>query len=148
MSVETALYTVLAAAIDDAEEDDALFESELHATLYERITKPFGVRIGDADFDLSPAPGGPIEEFDILGMIQIYARADSEDPEQLTAAREKVRLMAIAVAQVLFDDVTLGGMVHDSRILGGTRGWANVQTVRHAVAELHLIANETGVVEG
>lgn len=147
MSVETALYTVLAAAIAAAEPGDPLFEAEVHATLYERITKPFGVRIGDASFDLSPAPGGAIEEFDILGMVQIFARADSDNPAVITAARERVREMVIAVAQLLFDDVTLGGEVNDSRILGGQRGWANVQTIRHSVAELHLIANETGAVE-
>ena len=147
MSVETGLYNTLETAIADAEEGDALFDAELHNTLYERITKEYGVRIGDANFDLSPAPGGAIEEWDVLGMIQIFAQA-GEDPAKQIAAREKVRALVIAVAQVLFDNVTLGGAVNDSRILGGQRGWANVQTVRHAVADLHLIANETGALGG
>ena len=147
MSVETALYEVLAAAIEAAEEDTPLFAAELHATLYDRISKPFGVRIGDGSFDLAPGPGGEIAEFDVLATVQIFARADSETPAVITAAREKVRDLVIAVAQVLFDDVTLGGAVNDSRILGGQRGWANVQSVRHAVAELHLIADESGATE-
>lgn len=146
MSVESALYTVLAAAIAAAEDGDALFEAELHATMYEEITRPFGVRIGDASFDLSPGPGGAVQEFDVLGMLQIFARVDAPEPALIIAAREKVRAIVIAVAQVLFDDenVTLGGEVNDSRILGGQCGWANVGTVRHSVATLHLIANETG----
>jgi hypothetical protein len=147
MSAETAMYTVLAATIAAAGEDEALFESELHQTLYERITKPFGVRVGDAHFDLSPGPGGPVDEFDLISKVQIFARpSDAENPQAQIDAREKVRAMTIAVAEVLTVDPTLSGAINDCRILGAHRGWANVQGVRHAVAELVWIANETGQV--
>lgn len=142
VSVEAAVHSALAAAIAAAEAGDALFEAELHETLYEPITKPFGVRVGDASSDLEPASGGAVEEFDVLGMVQVFARAAKDS--EVTAAREKVRALTIAVAQLFFDDTTLGGAVSDSRVLGGQRGWASVKTVRHAVATLHLIANETG----
>lgn len=144
MSIESAIYTVLAAAIAAAADDDALFEAELHDTMYEEITKPFGVRIGDAAFDLAPGPGGVVEEYDVLGKVQIFARVENDTPEAKAAAREKVRAIGLRVAGVLFENVTLGGETNDSRILGGQRDWANVQTVKHAVQMLYLIANETG----
>lgn len=146
-SLETALYTVLAAAIEAAEEDETLFEVELLATVYEPVTEARAIRIGDTNADFAPASGGAVEEWDVLGRIEILSRPTDETPEDFIAAREDVRSMSIVVAQVLFDNPTLSGGVSDSRILGGTRGWGNLKTQRYAAANLHLIANETGAVE-
>jgi len=144
VSVETAIYTALAAAIAAAAEGEALFAAELHNTIYEPITKPFGLRVGDTNCDLAPGPGGPVEEWDVLGMVQIFALVNGDTAEAQIAAREKVRALGLKTAEVLLADTTLGHTVNDSRILGGERGWANVQGSRYAAAHLHLIANETG----
>lgn len=143
-SLETALYTVLNAAIAAAEDGDVLFKAELHQTVYEPITKTFGVRIGDTNCDLAPGPGGAIDEWDILGVVQLFARVEDDTAAAVIAAREKVRALEMAVSQVLVDDPTLGNAINDCRILGGERGWGNVQGQRHAAANIHVIANETG----
>lgn len=145
-SLESALFTTLAAVIEAAEEDDPLFEVELLATVYDVPTKARVIRIGDSNSDLAPQSGGEVDEYDVLSRLEILSRVEDETSEAYIAAREDVRAMTFAVAQVLFDNPTLSNQIHDSRILGGTRGWGNLKTVRHAAANLHLIANETGAV--
>jgi hypothetical protein len=147
-SLESALYTVLAASIDAAEEDAPLFEVELLATVYEPVTQARAIRIGDSNSDFAPASGGAVEEWDVLSRIEILSRPEGETPEAYIAARENVRAMTIAVAQALFDNPTLSGGVGDSRILGGLRGWGSLNTQRTAVANLHVIGNETGAALG
>ena len=146
-SFESALYTTIAAAIDVAEEGGALFEVELLATVYEPVNEARAIRIGDTNADFAPASGGVVEEWDVLGRIEILSRPADDTPEAFIAAREDVRNLSLAVAQILFDNPTLSGGVSDSRILGGTRGWGNLKTQRHAAANLHLIANETGAAQ-
>jgi hypothetical protein len=143
-SLETALYTVLLAAIEGAQEEDVLFGVEVLATVYDVPSKPRAIRIGDTNFDLSPVSGGAVEEFDVLGRVEILSPPEGDAPEDFVAAREDRRNMTLAVAQVLFDNPTLGGGVHDSRILGGVGGWGNLKGQRTAVANVHVIANETG----
>jgi hypothetical protein len=148
-SLESALYTVLAAAIAAAvaDEDNALHGVALHQSPYEAYPENYGIRIGDSNCDLAPGPDGPVEEWDVIGRLECFAKVvNADSASELVAARAKVRAMGIAVAEVLIADPTLGGGVHDSRILGGERGWPNVQTERRAGMHLHIIANETGAV--
>jgi len=147
MSVETGLYMALAAAIESAVAGEPLFEVELMATVYAVPLKPRAIRIGDTNADLAPGPGGSVEELDVLGKVEILSQVTDDTPEAYISAREDVRAMEIATAQVFIDDPTMAGAVNDSRILGGTRGWGNLKGSRHAVAELYVIANQTGAVQ-
>ena len=147
ISIETALFNALKAAIEAAEEDDPLFEVELKSSIYDPFSETKVIRIGDSNADLAPESGGAVQEFDVLGQVEILAKPGGDSPDDYNDAREMVRLMTIAVAQVLVDDPTLNGGVHDSRILGGVRAWGNYKGQRHAAAKLNLIANETGAVE-
>jgi hypothetical protein len=143
-NLETALYLIAKAAIDAAAEDAALFQVELLSTVYAPATKARAIRIGDSNADYSPLSGGQIEEFDVLGNLEILSRPEDDTPDAYVAAREDARAIALALAKVLFDDGTLGGRVQDSRILGGVSGWGSVKTQVHRIVRLHLIANETG----
>jgi hypothetical protein len=143
-SLETALYEVLKAAIDAAAGGDTLFEVELLASVYDPATTGRAIRIGDSNFDLAPAPGGAMEELDVLGNVEILSRPEDDTPAAFVAAREDGRVLALAVGQALFDDPTLGGRVQDSRILGGVAGWGSLRTEKYRVVRLHVIGNETG----
>ncbi len=145
MSIETAIYGALAAAIAAAEDGDPLFEAELHDTLYARVSKLHGVRVGDVDAELAPSPGGDVvEEFNATLILQCFARVQGETAAARAAARDKATTIAHDVAKIFFDDPTLEGNVRDAIVAGLTRGWATVQSTPYAVAVVHLAVNETG----
>jgi hypothetical protein len=143
-NLETALYLVVKAAIDAAEEGDALFGVELLKTVYEPATTRRAIRIGDSNADYSPLSGGQIEEFDVIGNLEILSQPEDDSGDAFVAVREDARALALSVAQLVFDDVTLGDRVQDSRILGGVSGWGNLRAQVHRIVRLHVIANETG----
>ena len=140
-SLESELYEFAAAAIAVAVEGNALFQVELLPSVYDPAMTARAIRIGDSNFDLAPAAGGAMEEFDVLGSLEVLSMPSDDD---YVAAREDARLIALALGQILKDDPTLGSRVHDSRLLGGVAGWGSLKTQRYRVVRLHMIANETG----
>lgn len=145
MSIENAIYEELDSAIENAENTSALFDAELHDTLYARVTKPFGVRIGDVDAELAPSAGGAeVEEFNAGLPIQCFARVQGDTASARAAARNKVTAIAHEVANIFFNDPTLTGKVRDAIVIGVERGWAQVQAAPYAVAVLSVLVNGTG----
>lgn len=143
--IETAIYNVLKQAIEDAPETAALHGAELHDTLYARVSKPYGVRIGDVGAALAPMRGGTeVGEFDAALPLQCFARVQGDTVTARVTARDKARSLAHAVAKIFFDDPMLQGQVRDARALEVVNGWAQVQATPHAVAVLTVLVNETG----
>jgi hypothetical protein len=143
-NIRGALYAVAKAAVDAAVEGNTLFGVQLPLTVYDPATQMRAIRIGDWNADIAPGPGGVVEGWDILGKLEILSQPADETPEAMLAAEDDVWAITLAVAQLLVNDPTMGGRLHDSRILGGLVGWGSLKTVRHAVSNLNLIANETG----
>lgn len=145
MSIETAIHDAIKVAIEAAVDGDALYDAELHDTLYARVTKLFGVRVGDVEASVAPTPGGEkVEEFDATLPLQSFARVQGDTAEARATAREQARGIARAVAKIFFDDPTLGGRVRDSLVVGLKCGWGQVQAAPYAVAVLMVLVNGTG----
>ena len=145
MGIEGAIYDTFDAAIGAAVAGAALNEAELHDTLYARITRPFGLRIGDVEASLAPLPGGAgVGEFDATVPIQCFSKVLADTAAARAAARDKATALAHAAAQIFFDDTTLGGRVRDSLVVDLRRGWAQVQAAPYAVAVLMVLVNSTG----
>jgi hypothetical protein len=145
MNVETAIFEVLEAAIAGAADTDALFEAELHDTLYAPVTKLYGIRIGNVDADLAPMPGvAEVGEFNAGLLLQCFAQVQGVTADARRAARDKATALAHAVALIIFGDPSLGGRVRDLAEVHVHRGWAQVKATPYAVAVLTATANDNG----
>lgn len=147
MSPESAIYEHLKTAITAAASGDSLFEVELHPTVYSRITKQSGVRIGNCESDLAPHYDDQgeqiVKDFNAVIPVEMFAKVENEDdPESFVVARERVRTVQLAVAARIFDDSSLSGGVCDVQIVSGFRGWAKIQTNSYAVSILQLLINQ------
>ncbi|MCV4615455.1 hypothetical protein OFM04_36700, partial [Escherichia coli] len=78
-------------------------------------------------------PGGDVSEFNAKTMLQIMAFADSSATESSKiTARERVRRLALEVAQLIYSEQDLGGRRCDVKILKTFRGWSKIQTRLYA----------------
>ncbi len=144
-AIEDHAHDFVEGALEAAVDGDPLHEAELHDTLYRRITKPFGIRIGDGESSLTPSSGAEeILEHDGEVPIVIYSRVEGPDRRDRKAARSRMLDVAKAVAKLFLNDPTMGGRVNDSRVTKCLRGWDEFETIPYSVANMSLLVNETG----
>jgi hypothetical protein len=144
-AIEDHVYDFIAEAIDAAEPGDAFFEAELHDTVYRRIEKEFGVRVGDGESELAPSPGdAEILEFDGTVPLVVFSLVTGADRSDRKAARARMLRVAKAVAKLFLEDPTMSNRVNDSRVTRCPRGWDSIESKPYSVANLHLLVNETG----
>jgi len=144
-AIEDHAYDFLKERIAAAVSGDAGYGAELHDTVYRRIEKTFGIRIGDADSDLEPNPGATeMEEFDGHMPLVIFSLVEGSDRSDRKAARSRMIALAKWVGKQFIDDPTMGGRVNDSRIKRWPRGWDSIESKPYSVANARLLVNETG----
>ena len=140
MSPEKALHEFLTEAVQAATHPSPLAGGVVvHETRYEVIKDELGIRIGDATSQIGPR-AGETKEFNSEIMLEIFARVD----DSKAAARDKVREIALAVAEKIQGDSNLDGRVCDCLVRLGSRGWARVATTPYAVQVLNLIVDPFG----
>ena len=146
MTIEDAVFDYLGAAISAAPNGTALYQAELHGTVYEKIKKNFGVRVGDCESDVAPlAGGGAAEEFDASLIVVIFARVEGADKSARRPARNKAREMMLAVAKLFQDDPSMGGRVRDSLVGRCARGFDSLTNAdEYAVVNMPLLVNMSG----
>lgn len=146
MTIEDAIYEYVNGAVTAAAEESPLHEAEVHETVHERITKDYGIRIGDCDSDLAPLAGGEaMEEFDAYIVVVIFWRVAGADKSERRPARDKARALALATAKLFFDDPTMGGRVRDSMVDTCVRGFDSVTDAdEYAVVNMPLWVNMSG----
>jgi hypothetical protein len=152
--IEALVYDFLAAAILAAadDEDDPLFDAELHRHVYQKFDdkKWFGIRIGNGASDLAPNPGATeVEEFDGSVLLVIFARIKKPDHSDVETPRTKAFAVAKEVARLFIaeDPVhgpTMGQRVNDARVLRGIRDFGEWNSSLYAVCQLPLLINDTG----
>lgn len=148
-AIEDHIHDYLEDAIEAADEQSVLFGAELHDTVYRSIKKKFGIRVGNGESDLAPTPGGAqVAEFDGAVPLVVYALVEGPDRSDRKAARSRVLEMSKAIAQLFFNDPTMGGRVSDSRVTKFPRGWDAFDSSPYAVANPLVLVNETGAVGG
>ena len=145
MTIEDAIFEFIEAAVAAAQEGEPLFKAEVHDTVYQRIKQDYGVRVGDCESDLAPAPGAAeVQEFDTELTLIFYARVAGADKSNRKAARNQVRELALAVAKLIFDDPSIGGQVFDCLPGKLRRGYDSITDAdEYAVANLPLRINQT-----
>jgi hypothetical protein len=146
VTVEDAIFEYINAAVTAAPEGSALHGAEVHETIYETITKDYGIRIGDCDSELAPLAGGEaIQEFDAYVVVVIFWRVEGADKSERRPARNKARALALATAKLFFDDQTMGGRVRDSMVDTCVRGYDSVTDAdEYAVVNMPLWVNMSG----
>lgn len=146
MTIEDSVYDYIEAARDAAIEGDALYQAELHDTVYQTIQQDYGVRIGDCESQPSPLPGGlAMEEFDADLVVVCFARVAGPDKTDRRAARNQARGLMLAVAKLFYDDLSMGGRVRDALVGRCKRGWdSSTEDDEYAVVNIPLIVNRTG----
>jgi hypothetical protein len=146
VTIEDAIFEYVDAAVTAAQEGSALYLAELHGTVYESMTKDYGIRIGDCESDLAPLAGGEaMEEFDALVTIVIFWRVVGADKSARRPARDNARALALATAKLFFDDPTMGGRVRDSLVGTCVRGYDSIEGAdEYAVVNMPLLVNMSG----
>lgn len=147
-AIEDDVFDFLEEGAAAAVEGEPLFGAELHDTVYRPITKPYGVRVGDCDSDLTPSvEAEEVLEFDVDLSIIIYSLVEGPDRRDRKAARARMVKLKKAVAKRFFDDPSMGGRVADSRIAKSQHGWDQWDSKPYAVGNLVLLVNETGAAQ-
>lgn len=145
MTIEDAIDEFIAEAIDAAQEGDTLFGVDLHDTVYLKITKDDGVRIGDCESSVALKAGGEPEEFDADVTLVFYSRVVGQDKSNRKSARNKARAIALSVAGLLLNDSSMGGRVRDCIIGRLKRGYDSLTDAdSYAVGNLPITVNATG----
>ena len=145
MSIEDAIDEFIEEAINAAQAGDPLHGADLHDTVYLKITKDYGVRIGDCESSISLLPGGGAEEFDADVTLVFYSRVIGQDKSQRKAARNQARSLALAVASLFLIDPSMGGRVRDCILGRLKRGYDSLADAdSYAVGNLPLTVNFTG----
>jgi hypothetical protein len=98
--VEILLFDFLTDAIAAAAADSVIAGLELHDTIWQKITKPRGVRISDAVGDLAPGPGGDLQEFDVTVIVTCYSRVQGKEKKERQPALVDLFAIQKAIAQV------------------------------------------------
>ena len=124
--------------------DGVLFKLELHDTLFKKIETANGIRIGDAQSDLSVNHEDEIQEYDGQLMLVIYSQILDKNKTERRAARKLCVDIAKAVAKLFIDDEKMRNRVCRSRTLTAIRGYDSINSKPYAVINLPLIINETG----
>jgi hypothetical protein len=138
---EILLFDFLTDRIAAAAADSVLAGLELHDTIWQKITKPRGVRISDAVGDLAPGPGGDMREFDVTVIITCFSRITGKEKKERQPALIDVFGIQKAIAQELRNDSSLGGRVCDSLMTKGGRGYDKYDEGVFAVTNTPLIIN-------
>ena len=87
------------------------------------------IRVGNCKSEFTPGQGGIVEEIEADTHLQLLVKVDDkEKPETYVTAREIVRAIALDVAQIIYDDLSLGGRDCSTILKRGFRGWSTVQT--------------------
>jgi hypothetical protein len=146
VTIENAIYDYIHGAVEAAADGSALFAAEVHGTVYESITKDYGIRVGDCESELAPLAGGEaMEEFDAVVVIVIFWRVVGADKSARRPARAKARALALETAQLFFADPTMGGRVRDSLVGTCVRGYDSVEGAdEYAVVNMPLLVNMSG----
>jgi hypothetical protein len=105
---EILLFDFLTDRITAAAADSVLAELELHDTIWQKITKPRGVRISEAVGDLAPGPGGDMREFDVTVIITCFSRITGKEKKERQPALIDVFGIQKAIAQELRNDSSFG----------------------------------------
>jgi hypothetical protein len=145
VTIEDIVVTAIETAVAAAGSGTPLYQAEVHDTVYLRITKGYGIRIGDCTSDLAPSPGDTqLEEFNAELMLVFYARIAGAEKSDRKAARNQVRELALATAKLFVDDPTIGGAVRDCNLGKLKRGYDSLTDAdSYAVANLPLVVNQT-----
>jgi hypothetical protein len=143
-TIEDAIEEFLEAAIEEADESDALFGAEVKED-YELIEKDYGFLVGDCVSDVAPLPGGAMAEFDAVIIVVAFARVVGQDKTDRKAARRKARALMLKGAGLFRADASMGGKVRDSQVFRCRRGFDSISSAEpYAVAHIPLVVNATG----
>lgn len=120
---EFLLFDFLTEQIAAAGEGDALFEIELHDTIYQSITRPQGIRISDATSYMSPTSDG-VKEFNIDLQLVCFAKVEGKNKKERQDALTAAWRLQKATYGVLMDDQSLGGRICNGILVAtGARGY-------------------------
>lgn len=142
--VENLIFAFLEEKFNETHEGDILFGIDLHDTVFKKIEKDNGVRIGDAESEFAPNVENQLQEFDAVLTVVCFAKILGANKTERAEARKKVFQISQAVAQLFHEDHTMSGRVCDSRILGAVRGWDSLNSHPYAVVNMPIVFNESG----
>ncbi len=142
--VELLVYEFLKASIEASVPGSVLYPLELHDTVYQTITKPFGIRVSDAVSDLMPDTGGGLKEFDADVHVVCFAKVEGVNQKQRAAAVQAVFDIQRAVIQLFVDTQDLGGRVCDVIWKKTPRSYDVFDGKPYAVALIPLVINPSG----
>ncbi len=142
--VEELIFDFIEQAIAAAPEGQVLHGLELHDTLFKKIEKSEGVRIGDAESEFSPNEANELQEYDALVTLVCFAKIEGANKLDRSAARNKAFQISLAVAKLFFDDHTMGGRVCDTKLLPAVRGWDAPSSQPYAVVNMPVVVNPSG----
>lgn len=138
---EILLFDFLTEQLAAVPADSTLANIELHDTVYQKMTKPRGVRISEAVGDLGPDTGGELKEWDVDLILVCWSKIDSTDIKNRQPALVDVFTMHKAVFQLLQNDSTLGGRVCDLLLRRGSRGYDKNDEGVFAASNMPLVIN-------
>lgn len=121
-----------------------LYDLELHDTVYQKITKPCGLRISEATGDLSPGPGGGLKEVDVDLVLICYARIEGKDKTERQEALQKAFEIQQEIVMLLVNNQTLNNRVCDVLVRKGSRGYDSLDGEPFAVANQPILINPSG----
>lgn len=142
--IENLAYDFLEERFAAAPVGDLLKTLELHDTLFKKIEKPAGVRVGDGASDFSVNTQDEIQEYDAVLILVCYALIEGGDKTERRAARTKAFQISRAVARLFIGDETMNGRVCRSRLLTAARGFDSINSKPYAVVNMPIVFNESG----
>lgn len=145
-SLNRKFFEFLESAIESAAEGDALYGAELHDTVYQKIKDDFGVRISTPEGSLAPNSSG-VEDYDALVTLVIFARIEGSEKTDRLDALDVCDALTKAVAQLFFDDLSMGGRVCDVDVLRHLTDFDSNGSDFFAIANLPIVVNPTGAID-
>lgn len=141
---EILLFDFLDETVQAARPGDVLFDAEVHDTTYQKITKPFGIRVSDASGEMSPTSDG-VREYNVSTVIVCFAKVEGKDKKARVEALTKAWQIQKAVYALLFTNPSLGDRVCDIMPGDGARDYDILNGNPYAVAIIPVtINNGTG----
>lgn len=150
MRIVTAVFEFLQAAIQAAQSNTPLEGAVVREYIEGEMKEIRTILVGGLDNPIggiisqskpSKVADGSIREFDAFTALKFFAQPENAKAGSKFDAAVIAHEMAITVAGLILDDMTLGGRVCDCDVVQKLDGWSNVRTRRTPTSYLLLAVN-------